>query len=427
MQGWGSFDYNYYARPIDDDYIFYYVSAQHTLAEWKALVTPDDINSYGSPISVASENDLHFIYNNTDEPKLYSLSASMVDITNTAYSGVISLSPWSGLVLLGSGTVSEFTGTASGTISGLAYVAAGVRGKGFILGVVAGTATTLAFLGSAGVFAGHSDGHATVWGILQPWAPFVPGVMRYTTSIPASDLKEYSSYPAKSSITVGPNYISCRNLSISKLRIALQGSYSEIHELCNMAGTNVPGGEYSKVNIWARYKSGQVTYDIALPANCYDNPSSIYILPGNNIKGLSDFAGYYHYENTRPTYWGSPHQAIYQVATTQEIRGGLQRGRMCPVLGINSEDETYWDRVKVQAWLRVNAGSYSLISTSAYVNLDEPVGGGATLLYTMGTHGETVGNTYTLCLRPVYMDTDGNTPLAVCEGGVEIITYTMVS
>jgi len=322
--------------------------------------------------------------------------------------------------------IPESSGGIIGLSSGVSLVMGGLEGTGRLSGAIAGDATTWAFLGSAGVFSGHSDGHASVYGLLTEWSEFVPGVMRYTDYWPASQLKDYSSYPAQEHITVGSNYISCRNLSISQLRIVIQGSESEIHELSNMANTWVAGGEYSKINAWARYKGGQVSYDVALPTNCYDNPSFIYTAPANTLKGLSDFAGYYHYENTRPTYWGSPHSSSYQVSTTQEIRGGLQRGRMCPVLGSSAEDETYWSRVKVQAWLRVNAGSYSLIGTSDYVNLSEPTGASATLLYTMGTHGETGGNTYTLCLRPVYMDSDGSTPLAVCEGGVEIITYTMI-
>jgi hypothetical protein len=322
--------------------------------------------------------------------------------------------------------IPESSGGIIGLSSGVSLVMGGLEGTGRLSGAIAGDTTTWAFLGSAGVFSGHSDGHASVYGLLTEWSEFVPGVMRYTDYWPASQLKDYSSYPAQEHITVGSNYISCRNLSISQLRIVIQGSESEIHELSNMANTWVAGGEYSKINAWARYKGGQVSYDVALPTNCYDNPSFIYTAPANTLKGLSDFAGYYHYENTRPTYWGSPHSSSYQVSTTQEIRGGLQRGRMCPILGSDAEDETYWGRVKVQAWLKVNAGSYSLIGTSDYVNLSEPTGASATLLYTMGTHGETGGNTYTLCLRPVYMDSDGSTPLAVCEGGVEIITYTMI-
>lgn len=71
IQAWGDFDYNYYARPIKDDNHFYYVSAYHTLAEWQALVSPDDAHSLGSPVAVGSTDEMHFIYNDTDDSKYY--------------------------------------------------------------------------------------------------------------------------------------------------------------------------------------------------------------------------------------------------------------------------------------------------------------------------------------------------------------------
>ena len=117
IKAWGAFDYNYYARPIDDDNHFYYASGYHTLAEWKELVTPDDAHSYGSPISVSSTDDIHFIYNETEATKQYSLSNAMVDITNDSYSNIIDLLPYTGLVLLGSGTVTEYTGGSVNDIS----------------------------------------------------------------------------------------------------------------------------------------------------------------------------------------------------------------------------------------------------------------------------------------------------------------------
>lgn len=107
IKAWGNFDYNYYARPVDDDNHFYYASGYHTLAEWKALVTPDDAHSYGSPVPVSSEDHIHFIYNNTLQVKIYYLSAAMKDITGADYSGTVQLQPWTGLVLLGAGTVTE--------------------------------------------------------------------------------------------------------------------------------------------------------------------------------------------------------------------------------------------------------------------------------------------------------------------------------
>lgn len=250
---------------------------------------------------------------------------------------------------------------------------------------------------------------------------------RNTTYWPSSDLKADADFPASNDITIGANYMDCANLSLNALRTLLNASASELYDLCNLSGTFVKGGETGKINAWARYKPGQTAYNVSLPVNCYDNPTFTYTAPGGPPSGshLGYFAGYNHNEETRPVYWGAPHQTEqYVVWTTIAIKNGLMRGKLCPILSSDVEDETYWSRVKVQAWLRVNSGSYSLISTSDYVNLSE-VGEDGITLFTMGAHGETPGNTYTLCLRPVYMDSDGVTPLAVCEGGVEILTYRM--
>jgi hypothetical protein len=314
-----------------------------------------------------------------------------------------------------------------GIILGTATVSGIIKGKGLIYGAIASQSSAWAYLSSRGVFMGYSQGTSYVVGILKDHQDFVAGVMRYTDFWSPLDLKTFCTFPAQEHITVGSNYISCRNLSISKIRNTFPGSQSELHELSNVDGSFVAGGEYGKVNVWARYKPGEISYNVALPTNCYDNPTFTYTAPGNTLKGCSNFAGYYHHEDTRPTYWGAPHQADYTVYGTTEIRGGLQRGRLCPILSGDPEDETYWARVKVQAWLRVNLGSYSLVGTSGFVDLSIPSGVGATLIYTMGSHGETTGNDYTVCLRPVYMDTDEVTPLAVCEGGVEILTYHMGS
>lgn len=108
-----SADYNYYARPIDDDDVFdtnqpSTGTIYRTLEGWQSF-TGQDLNSLGSPVSVASEDDIHFIYNETSAIKYYTVSAAMVDVANTSYSGIISLYPWESLVLLGVGTVEELT------------------------------------------------------------------------------------------------------------------------------------------------------------------------------------------------------------------------------------------------------------------------------------------------------------------------------
>jgi len=246
----------------------------------------------------------------------------------------------------------------------------------------------------------------------------------YTTFWQPSDLKLDASFPLPANISTGTGYLDCINMNLALLRQVLVSASNKVHESAVIEGTFVAGGENGKVNAWARYKPGTTAYDTQLPANCYDNPTFVYNAPTVSSARIGDFAGYNHLEATRPVYWGSPHQSEeYVFYGPLEIKGGLQRGKLGPLLGSGPEDEAFWSRVKVQAWLKVNDGAYSLIETSDYVDLSEPTGEDATVLFTMGDHSETIGNNYTLCLRPVYMDTDDVTPLAVCEGGVEILTY----
>ncbi len=248
-----------------------------------------------------------------------------------------------------------------------------------------------------------------------------------TTFWQPSDLKTDADIPAQADITTGTGYLDCRNISLSAIRVLLGAPNPDLYSVCNLPGTFVAGGESGKINAWARYKPGHTAYasNGSLPEACDENPSFIYTPPAEAGAAMGDFAGYNHNESTRPVYWSSPHADGQVVYNTIAIRGGLQRGRLCPLLGSSPEDETFWSRVKVQAWLKAGDGAYSLIGTSDYVDLSEPSGDMATLLFTMGDNGEVIGTNYTLCLRPVYMDEDGTTPLAVCEGGVEVITYRM--
>ena len=245
---------------------------------------------------------------------------------------------------------------------------------------------------------------------------------RNTTFWSATQLKIDSDIPAQADIVVGANYIDCSNISLNAVS-SLLSAIRDLYTVCNVTHTFVAGGETGKINAWARYKPGEVSYNTALPTNCYDNPTFTYTAPASAGAYLGDFAGYNHSEDTRPVWWASPHSSGQVVYSTIEIKGGLGRGKLGPLLGSGPEDETYWSRVKVQSWLSVNSGAYSYIGLSGYIDLSEMTGEDATLLYTMGSHGETAGNDYTLCLRPIYMDVDGTTPLAVCEGGVEVITY----
>jgi parallel beta-helix repeat protein len=99
-------DYNYYARPIDDDKTFVTfiygvdVSEQRkTLAEWRTF-SGQDAHSHKSPKSITNLNDLLFEYNPTAANKVVALSGSYVDVRNVSYSGSVTLKPFTSIVLI---------------------------------------------------------------------------------------------------------------------------------------------------------------------------------------------------------------------------------------------------------------------------------------------------------------------------------------
>lgn len=107
----GVLDYNYYACPIDDDTLFILNDTDpgykyYLLAGWRTL-TGQEAHSLGSPTSIDNDDQLHFIYNATDESSYWDLSAPMIDVANTSYSGQVTLLPYTGMVLIGNGTVTE--------------------------------------------------------------------------------------------------------------------------------------------------------------------------------------------------------------------------------------------------------------------------------------------------------------------------------
>ncbi|MEO6135547.1 MAG: PA14 domain-containing protein [Ginsengibacter sp.] len=107
---------NYYARPIDDNAIMdsYYLGVwgRRTLAEWK-VITGQDILSKGSPKSISSVDELRFEYNPTSSNKSISLDANYIDVSGKTYSGVISLTPHTSLVLIRNGAITNQTPVAN--------------------------------------------------------------------------------------------------------------------------------------------------------------------------------------------------------------------------------------------------------------------------------------------------------------------------
>jgi len=109
----GTLDHNIYARPISDTnairvWLIDGTATDYTLAQWKALYSKDT-NSTKSPISVSNVNDIHFIYNETRITKNFTLSTTFTDMFNVSKSGTLTLQPYTSIVLLGAGTITEGT------------------------------------------------------------------------------------------------------------------------------------------------------------------------------------------------------------------------------------------------------------------------------------------------------------------------------
>lgn len=100
----GTADYNYYSRPIDDDEVFHTFSPStgskfRTLADWQSF-TSQDRNSKKSPVTVSDTSKIDFFYNPSTSNKVISLSLPMVDVTGKKYSGSVTLLPYTSVILM---------------------------------------------------------------------------------------------------------------------------------------------------------------------------------------------------------------------------------------------------------------------------------------------------------------------------------------
>lgn len=113
ISNFGTINYNIYARPINQNtstghlrtWDGGYVS--RTLDSWQTFTGHDTNSTLNLGGAISSINNIRLIFNNEMEDKYFELSAPMKGLDNTTYSGTISLSAFTGLVLLGVGTVTE--------------------------------------------------------------------------------------------------------------------------------------------------------------------------------------------------------------------------------------------------------------------------------------------------------------------------------
>jgi hypothetical protein len=102
----GTFDYNVYARPIDDNETLDIaqpsegaVNQYKTLTEWESFSSQDS-HSTKSYQTLTTDNDFQFEYNETNSPKNINLTQGMLDIYGTKYLGTISLPAYSSIILM---------------------------------------------------------------------------------------------------------------------------------------------------------------------------------------------------------------------------------------------------------------------------------------------------------------------------------------
>jgi parallel beta-helix repeat protein len=102
----GSFDYNYFARPIDDNLVFDIVTGssggkhnRYTLDSWKTL-SGFERNSKKSPVTIVHTGDIRFEYNATQSPVTITLPYEYTDVTGRSFQGSFSLPPFSSLILM---------------------------------------------------------------------------------------------------------------------------------------------------------------------------------------------------------------------------------------------------------------------------------------------------------------------------------------
>ena len=102
----GDFNYNFYARPVKDDNVFYTYSPStgskyRVLSDWQ-LYTGQDLNSQKTPALLSEFTDtadIDFYYNTSKSNKVISLSQPMIDIAGNRYSTSITLLPYRSVIL----------------------------------------------------------------------------------------------------------------------------------------------------------------------------------------------------------------------------------------------------------------------------------------------------------------------------------------
>jgi parallel beta-helix repeat protein len=100
----GEAENNYYARPVDDDRVFFTLSPltgqkYRTLEEWQSF-THQDANSHKSPVKISDTTRIDFYYNASETTRTITLAHPMIDIKGTKFQTSVTLAPYTSVVLM---------------------------------------------------------------------------------------------------------------------------------------------------------------------------------------------------------------------------------------------------------------------------------------------------------------------------------------
>ena len=97
-------DLNYYARPVDDDDVFFTYSPSsgakyRTLQGWQSF-TGQDLHSGKSPVIIKDTADIDFFYNAAKTTKVIALVKPMIDVKGKKYYNSVTLEPYTSIILM---------------------------------------------------------------------------------------------------------------------------------------------------------------------------------------------------------------------------------------------------------------------------------------------------------------------------------------
>jgi parallel beta-helix repeat protein len=105
IANWGSFDLNYYCRPLNETKTIYTGAGSgklYSLSEWQALYGHDrnsKISPKTFPSNINPDDSIRFVYNPTSAQQATSLNGTYIDARNNQYVSSITLAPYSSAVL----------------------------------------------------------------------------------------------------------------------------------------------------------------------------------------------------------------------------------------------------------------------------------------------------------------------------------------